>query len=103
MQGALPDFPSAMHGLCGIPSMVTASSHREPLTQMQPLTIGAWSSQLPTSKNMFPDEQVAAHASDLYVTGELPSPQMFAFSKAKIRIDWRALAGVDIDYVVRCL
>jgi hypothetical protein len=95
-----------MHGLHGNTSLEAGSSHREPLLPMQPHTIGAWSYQLPPDKITLQGQEVASHASDLYASGELPSPRVFAFSKTKIRIDWRALAGIDIDYVVcslRCL
>lgn len=36
-----------------------------------------------------------------YATGVLPQPKPFAFQTKRMRIDWRALVGVDVDAVVR--
>lgn len=44
--------------------------------------------------------EIKEHESLLYATGTLPRPENFMFSKEMIRIDWRALAGVDIERLV---
>lgn len=36
-----------------------------------------------------------------YATGVLPPPRPFSFQTKRLRIDWRALVGVDVEAVVR--
>jgi hypothetical protein len=40
-----------------------------------------------------------------YATGVLPQPKPFSFQTKRLRIDWRALVGVDVNAVVssRCI
>ena len=70
---------------------------REPLT---PLTLaGSWGATA-GAFNELKDADISKYETALYASGSLPRPKTFSFSDSSIRIDWRALAGVDIDHLV---
>jgi hypothetical protein len=88
-------YPAASSVLTGMHA--SSKQAREPLT---PLTLaGSWNA----SASLFADlkeQDVTQYETALYASGSLPRPKNFSFSDASIRIDWRALAGVDIDHLV---
>ena len=105
----LQRFPSARHYAVRNASGAADSvrQHREPLAPVQLQFAAAHPTAtappLPTytAKPGLTSGDVDDHATRLYISGELPSPKAFAFQRGRLRIDWRALAGVDADQVVR--
>jgi hypothetical protein len=88
-------YPPAFEALIMEPTS-GVGQHRVPLSPLTITNVGG------TYAKSLSDREVAAHESGLYASGTLSMPKAFAFSSKKIRIDWRALAGIDIDKVV-CL
>ena len=94
-------YPPAMAGIPGHTGLL--HSLREPLSPMKNTgntAAGMVTGHLATTGTQLDD--VDTYAASMYASGELSSPKAFAFSKAHVRIDWRALSGIDIDHVVRC-
>lgn len=91
-------YPAAHYGL---PLAQTPKSKERvrPLPATQGHGDAAFLRMDPMSGNREVD--VAQHESHLYASGMLPRPEGFQFSREMIRIDWRTLAGVDINSLVR--
>jgi hypothetical protein len=90
-------YPSAAYGLQSGSEADTKAFRREPLT---PLTLAASWTATASAFNALKEQDISRYETALYASGSLPKPKSFSFSEASIRIDWRALAGVDIDHLV---
>jgi hypothetical protein len=87
-------YPAASHVLKGLHS---SPSQREPSSRL----LGTRFSASARGHNQLTEHDVSQHETTLYATGDLPRPKNFEFAHSLIRIDWRALAGVDVDRLVR--
>lgn len=85
-------YPSASHVL-----QSGRSTTREPLT---PLTLASSWGATASAFHELKDQDISQYETALYASGSLPRPKTFSFAESSIRIDWRALAGVDIDHLV---
>lgn len=95
----LTRYPAAHHGL-GSPSSWRS---REPLEPLQDAHSQRPVVSLRTHHENCKNVDILEHESLLYASGTLPRPHSFVFSKEMIRIDWRVLAGVDIESLVQHL
>lgn len=87
-------YPAALYGLG------SSWNVRDPLTPLKDANTQPTGISLLSHSAAFKNVHVTDHESLLYANGTLPRPIAFSFSKEMIRIDWRALAGVDIDRLV---
>lgn len=97
MRGEATQYPAASYVLRSGKG-ATLSPPREPLT---PLTLAASWSATAHAHNEVKEQDLTQYETALYASGSLPRPKPFSFAEASIRIDWRAVAGVDLDQMVR--